>query len=118
MLEISGRPLTLEQISSVAHSHQHVVLHSSAIERIHEARQVIDRICEEGTVTYGVNTGFGRLSDVHVPHEQLKELQLNLVRSHACGVGRLLSEAEVRAMMLLRANVLAVGHSGARLEVV
>jgi histidine ammonia-lyase len=118
MLELSGRPLTLEEISSVAHEHQHVSLRPTAIGRIHESRAVIDRICEEGRVVYGVNTGFGRLSDVHVQPDQLRELQVNLVRSHACGVGPLLSEAEVRAMMLLRANVLAIGFSGVREEVV
>jgi len=118
MLELSGHALTLEEIFSVAHAHQHVKLSDTAIGRINAARAVIDDICERGTVTYGVNTGFGRLSDVHVPHDELKALQLNLVRSHACGVGALLSEPEVRAMMLLRANVLAVGYSGARLEVV
>jgi histidine ammonia-lyase len=118
MLEISGNPLTLEQISSVALSHQQVVLHPTAIDRIVDSRRVVERICEEGRVTYGVNTGFGRLSDMHVPTKELAALQLNLVRSHACGVGPLLSESEVRAMMLLRANVLAVGHSGARTEVV
>ena len=118
MLELSGHALTLEAISSVAYAHQHVHLHPSAIDRIRTARKVIDDICEKGIVTYGVNTGFGRLSDVHVPHEELKALQLNLVRSHSCGIGPLLSEPEVRAMMLLRANVLAVGYSGVRLEVV
>lgn len=118
MLELSGHSLTLEQIASVANAHQHVHLHPSAEERIKAARAVIDDICEKGTVTYGVNTGFGRLSDVHVPLDGLQALQLNLVRSHACGVGPLLSEPEVRAMMLLRANVLAVGFSGVRLEVV
>src|SRR5438445_218239 len=118
MLDLSGHPLTLEEISAVAHARQHVKLHPTAVGRIQAARAVIEKICEEGIVTYGVNTGFGRLSDVHVPHAELKALQLNLVRSHACGVGPLLSEGEVRAMMLLRANVLAVGYSGVRLEVV
>jgi histidine ammonia-lyase len=118
MLEISGRPLTLDEIASVAYNHQHVKLHSTAIGRIQAARKVVDKICEDGTPTYGINTGFGRLSDVHVPADQLKALQLNLVRSHACGLGPLLSNPEVRAMMLLRANVLAVGYSGIRLEVV
>lgn len=102
----------------MAHERQHVMLRPSAVGRIEAARKVIDKICEKGRIVYGVNTGFGRLSDVHVPHDELKALQLNLVRSHACGVGPLLSEPEVRAMMLLRANVLAVGYSGARVEVV
>ncbi len=118
MLELSGHALTLEDIYSVAHASQQVKLSDTAISRIHAARAVIDDICEKGTVTYGVNTGFGRLSDVHVPHDELKALQLNLVRSHACGLGPRLPESDVRAMMLLRANVLAVGYSGVRLEVV
>ena len=118
MLELSGHALTLDEIYSVAHGRQQVKLSETAIKRIQAARVVIDDICEKGTVTYGVNTGFGRLSDVHVPHDELKALQLNLVRSHACGLGPRLPESDVRAMMLLRANVLAVGFSGVRLEVV
>jgi Histidine ammonia-lyase len=69
-------------------------------------------------VVYGVNTGFGKLSDVRVPQDELRQLQLNLVRSHACGIGQPLSEPEVRAMMLLRANVLTLGFSGIRREVI
>src|SRR5205085_3056479 len=67
---------------------------------------------------YGVSTGFGKLSDVHVATGELRQLQLNLVRSHACGIGNPLSIPEVRAMMLLRANVLVLGLSGIRLEVI
>lgn len=118
MLELSGRPLSLEDIASVAHAHQHVALGATATERIRESRQIIDRLSQGEAPVYGVNTGFGRLSEVRVPHDELRDLQVNLVRSHASGVGPLLSEPEVRAMMLLRANVLAVGFSGARLEVV
>src|SRR5437667_3151680 len=69
-------------------------------------------------VVYGVTTGFGKLSDVRIPREPLSELQLNLVRSYACGIGEPLSEPEVRAMMMLRANVLALGFSGIRGEVI
>ncbi len=79
---------------------------------------MIDEIVERDIVVYGVNTGFGKLADVRIPHDELRELQLNLVRSHACGIGPPLSEAEVRAMMLLRANVLALGFSGIRFEVI
>src|SRR5204863_1539802 len=69
-------------------------------------------------VVYGVTTGCGKLSDVRIPREALSELQLDLVRSHACGIGEPLSEPEVRAMMLLRANVLALGFSGIRFDVI
>jgi histidine ammonia-lyase len=82
------------------------------------ARELVERIVAEERVVYGVNTGFGKLSDYSIPRAELCELQLNLVRSHACGVGPALSLEETRAMMLLRANVLALGYSGARLVVV
>ncbi len=78
------------------------------------SREVIDTVLRDGQVVYGVNTGFGKLSDVHISSAQLEQLQLNLVRSHCCGVGAPLSEAEARAMLLLRANVLARGNSGCR----
>src|SRR6185369_5138935 len=85
---------------------------------IKASRKVVERIVSRGEVIYGVSTGFGKLSDVHIPPDKLEQLQLNLVRSHACGIGPPLPEAEVRAMMLLRANVLTLGFSGIRLEVI
>ena len=77
---------------------------------------MIEQILATGETVYGVNTGFGKLADVRIPADRLAQLQTNLVRSHACGVGEPLSEAESRAMLLLRANVLAKGHSGVRPE--
>jgi histidine ammonia-lyase len=114
MLELDGQRLTLEEVARVARGEESVSLAASARERMGAARGVVERIMAESRVVYGVNTGFGKLSDVTVPAEELRELQLNLVRSHACGVGPALSEAETRAMLLLRANVLALGFSGAR----
>src|SRR4051794_31250322 len=81
------------------------------------SRRLIDEITRGDAVVYGVNTGFGKLSEVHIERGDLRQLQLNLVRSHACGVGAPLAESEARAMMLLRANVLTLGFSGIRLEV-
>ncbi len=78
------------------------------------SRRIVEQIVSDGRIVYGVNTGFGKLADVHIPPEELSALQLNLVRSTSCGVGPPLSIAETRAMMLLRANVLAKGYSGAR----
>ena len=80
----------------------------------HRTRAIVDAIVERRDVVYGVTTGFGKLSDVAIPLDRLAELQVNLVRSHAAGVGPHLPEREVRAMMLLRANVLAKGYSGCR----
>jgi histidine ammonia-lyase len=118
MLELSGQQLSLEVVERVAGGGEDVSLAGGARARVEASRRTVERIAAEGRVVYGVNTGFGKLSDVVVPPEQLRELQLNLVRSHACGVGPALSAGETRAMLLLRANVLAVGLSGARAEVV
>jgi histidine ammonia-lyase len=118
MLELNGQPLVLEQVAAVARGDERVVLGATARERVGAARAVVERIIAEERVVYGVNTGFGKLSDYTVPPDELRELQLNLVRSHACGVGAPLALEEARAMMLLRANVLALGFSGARAVVI
>ncbi len=117
MIKLSGQPLTLEQIEAVAFGKQQVSVDPAAIPNIEKARALVEKIVAEDAVVYGISTGFGKLSDVQIPHSELKELQLNLVRSHACGVGNPLSIPEVRVMLLLRANVLAKGFSGARLSV-
>jgi histidine ammonia-lyase len=114
MLELSGQKLSLEQVVAVAQGAEHARLSAEARERVLESRRIVEQITESGRVVYGVNTGFGKLADIRIAPSELRELQLNLVRSHACGVGPLLSEAETRAMLLLRANVLALGYSGAR----
>lgn len=114
MVEVSGDSLALPEIYSVAHLGDEVQLGSGVRDKMIRSRETVDDIIEGGRVVYGVNTGFGKLSDITIPHSELAALQLNLVRSHACGVGEPLSEPEVRAMLLLRANVLAKGFSGAR----
>ncbi len=117
-VELTGQPLSLTEIAGVAYRSAPIEVASSARARIQASRQVIDDIVAHGGVVYGVSTGFGKLSDVHVPAGELRQLQLNLVRSHACGIGNPLSVPEVRAMVLLRANVLALGLSGIRQEVI
>ena len=117
-MELNGQALTLEQIAAVAIGDEHVAISPPARSRIAASRQVIEQIVTRDTVVYGVNTGFGKLSDVRVPRDELRQLQLNLVRSHACGIGHPLSAPEVRAMMLLRANVLTLGFSGIRWDVI
>ena len=93
---------------------ERVGLSSGARARVEQSRRIVEKIIAENRTVYGVNTGFGKLSDVHIKQSQLRELQLNLVRSHSCGLGSPLSIGEARAMLLLRANVLAVGLSGCR----
>lgn len=118
MLELNGQRLSLEEVAAVARGEETVGLAPEARARVEESRRVVEKIISEGRIVYGINTGFGKLSDVHIAHGELRDLQLNLVRSHACGVGHPLSESEARAMLLLRANVLALGYSGARPRVI
>src|SRR5947209_1310012 len=117
-MQLNGQTLTLAEIVTVAFGDAPVQISPSARPRILASRKVVEDIIARGTVVYGVSTGFGKLSDVRIQHDHLGELQLNLVRSHACGIGNPLSEPEVRAMMLLRANVLVLGLSGVRLEII
>ena len=117
-MELSGKPLLLEDVAAVAHRREPVQIAASARPRIVASRKVIDDIIARDMVVYGVNTGFGKLADMRIPREEIGALQLNLVRSHACGIGDPLTEPEVRAMMLLRANVLTLGLSGVRVEVI
>jgi len=110
-------PLTLEAIAQVARAGKKVQLSPEARARIDAARRVVDRIADGGDAApavYGVNTGFGFLADVRISADEIRNLQRNLIRSHAAGVGAPLPEPVVRAMMLLRAQVLSLGHSGVR----
>jgi histidine ammonia-lyase len=118
MLQLYGQQLTLQQIVDVATGRDQVILADEARVRVEQACQVVHDIVTEGRTVYGVNTGFGKLSDVSIDKADLLQLQLNLVRSHSCGLGEPLSEPEARAMLLLRANVLASGFSGARALVI
>ena len=114
MITLDRSPLTLAQIHAVAHDFEPVSISEAAYKGVDESRKVVEQILREHRVVYGINTGFGRLSDVKISDEELRDLQLNLVRSHSVGVGAPLSIPETRAMMLLRGNVLAQGFSGAR----
>jgi histidine ammonia-lyase len=112
--------LTLEAIARVARAGDKVQLGADARARINAARLVVDRIQDGGDAApavYGVNTGFGFLADVRISADDIRNLQRNLIRSHAVGVGAPLPEPVVRGMMLLRAQVLSLGHSGVRVQV-
>jgi histidine ammonia-lyase len=113
-LHISGNDLTLEAVREVAAERRPVLLSADAREAVNRARAVVEEIVASNTLAYAITTGVGKLSDVRIAGEQIRELQVNLVRSHAPGVGEPLSVAETRAMMLLRANSLSKGCSGVR----
>jgi histidine ammonia-lyase len=115
---LTGNDLTFEQLYDVALGGNKVSLAPAAIERMKASRGVVDRVVASGATAYGITTGFGKLASVRISPEQVRQLQVNLVRSHASGVGPPLSEPETRAMMLLRANALAKGLSGIRALVV
>src|SRR5712692_3363435 len=117
-LHINGNDLTLEEVREVAVDGRPTLLAPDAREAVDRARAVVDALVAENRVSYAITTGVGKLSDVRIAGEQIRELQVNLVRSHAVGVGDPLSAAETRAMMLLRANSLSKGHSGIRAVVI
>ncbi|HYC50450.1 MAG TPA: histidine ammonia-lyase [Gemmatimonadaceae bacterium] len=111
---IDGNSLTLSDVAAVATNAVRVSLAPAARDRAMESRRHVDALVARNEVAYGVTTGFGKLSDVVIPAHRLADLQVNLIRSHASGVGDPLPQREVRAMMLLRANVIAKGLTGAR----
>jgi histidine ammonia-lyase len=113
-LHINGNDLTLEAVREVAAEKRPVLLSADAREAVDRARAVVDEIVASNKVAYAITTGVGKLSDVRIVGDQIRELQVNLVRSHSAGVGEPLSVPETRAMMLLRANSLAKGYSGVR----
>jgi len=113
MLTITGDSLHIEDVVAVANG-MTVALDRNALPKIERSRAAVERLIAEGVIAYGVTTGFGRLRDKIISPDKVKQLQLNLVRSHAAGVGKELDEKTVRAMMLVRANTLALGYSGIR----
>src|SRR3982074_2230007 len=113
-LHINGNDLTLEEVREVALEQRPVLLAPDAREAVLRARAVVDALVAKDEVAYAITTGVGKLSDVKIQGDQIRELQINLVRSHCVGVGEPLSIPETRAMMLLRANSLAKGFSGIR----
>jgi histidine ammonia-lyase len=117
-LHINGNDLTLEAVREVAVEGRSVLLAPDAREAVDKARAVVEQIVAGNQVSYAITTGVGKLSEVRIAGDQIRELQVNLVRSHAVGVGAPLSTIEVRAMMLLRANSLSKGYSGIRAMVI
>jgi len=114
MVELDGSHLTFDQVWRVATLDDPVSLSPDAVSAMRRSRAVVEKLAAGDVAVYAVNTGVGLLADVRVPAEDLEQLQRNVIRSHACGVGQPLAREEVRAMMLIRANVLAKGFSGIR----
>lgn len=117
-LEINGNDLSFDELRQVVYERREVTLAAAARSKVAAAREVVDKLLRENRVAYAINTGVGKLSDVHIEPAQNRQLQVNLIRSHSAGVGEPLTQEETRAMMLLRANSLAKGFSGVRAEVI
>src|SRR6188472_3746441 len=117
MITLDGQSLTLDELVAIAQG-ESIELSPAARERIAASRRVVDEFADHDDPTYGINTGFGNFAEVRIPHASLAELQINLLRSHAAGIGEPLAVSHVRATMALRANVLAKGFSGIRLDTI
>jgi len=113
-IRIDGEHLTVEELHSLVFDGATAELAAAARERMNASRAVIERMIASDAAVYGVNTGFGKMASTRISHGEIRRLQLNLVRSHACGVGAPLSEVATRAMLVLRANAIAKGFSGVR----
>ena len=114
---LDGKHLTLEDVLEVAEGRANVKISSSIAKRVKRSRDFIEKALQQGEKIYGVTTGFGMLSDRLIDQSQIEDLQRNLIRSHSVGVGLSFDEVTTRAIMLLRANVIAMGYSGVRMEV-
>jgi histidine ammonia-lyase len=117
-VKLNGNDLSFDDLRDIVYEHRPVLLSADARERVDAARAVVEKLVRENRVAYGITTGVGKLSDVHIDPAQNRQLQLNLIRSHSAGVGEPLSQEETRAMMVLRANSLAKGYSGVRADVI
>ncbi len=117
-IELDGNTLSPEAMLLAATGIATVSIAEESLPRISAARTVVEGIIERGEFAYGINTGFGALCSTNIDAESLSQLQVNLIRSHACGIGEPMDAVPVRAMMVARANSLCKGHSGIRVEVI
>ncbi|HEX7065937.1 MAG TPA: histidine ammonia-lyase [Bacillales bacterium] len=118
MITLDGNRLTLSEVEQVLYKNEPVQASRESWRRVKESRAAVEKIVKEEKVVYGITTGFGKMSDVLVDRENVEALQLNLIRSHACGVGEPFPEIVSRGMVLLRANTLLKGYSGVRVELI
>lgn len=118
MITLTGETLTINELKDILYGNKKVSVANESIEKVRSSRKTIEKIVQADKSVYGINTGFGKFSNMKIQNEHVTELQLNLIRSHACGVGEPFSAKVVKAMMVLRLNALIKGYSGVRLEVI
>ncbi len=117
MIQLNGQNLSIEQLASILYGNEKVEIAQEAIASVEKSRQAVERIVQQDKTVYGINTGFGKFSDVKIAEQEVSKLQLNLIRSHACGFGEPFPEKVSKTMMVLRLNALLKGLSGIRMEV-
>lgn len=118
MIELTGNTLTIAQMNDILFGHQQISVAKDSLEKVKASRKAVDKIVTGNKSVYGINTGFGKFSNVAIAKENVEELQLNLIQSHACGVGAPFSRVVAKAMMVLRLNALVKGYSGIKFETV
>ncbi|UOQ94493.1 histidine ammonia-lyase [Halobacillus shinanisalinarum] len=114
MIQLNGSDLTLKQMKSIIYGKEFVAINPESMKKVRKSRNAVERIVSNGETVYGINTGFGKFSDVRIQDEDVDDLQLHLIRSHACGVGENFPEVVSKAMVVLRLNALLKGFSGVR----
>ncbi|MDN6205047.1 MAG: aromatic amino acid lyase, partial [Staphylococcus simulans] len=117
-LELNGASLTIEDIKKFLHQQDKVTISSDAMERVKQSRAIVEDIIKNKVTIYGITTGFGLFSDVLIDPQQYNQLQVNLIRSHACGTGDPFSHDVALVMMILRLNTMLKGHSGVTTDLV
>lgn len=117
MIQLNGQNLSIDQLGSILYNGEKIEIAEEAKVRVVKSRDAVERIVQQDKTVYGINTGFGKFSDVKIAEHEVSKLQVNLIRSHACGFGEPFSEHVAKAMMVLRLNALLKGLSGIRLEV-
>lgn len=118
MVELTGYSLDMEQMKDILYRNTSVSIAKESIEKIKQSRKAVEEIVSGEKTVYGINTGFGKFSDIKIENAKVSDLQVNLIRSHACGTGDPYPRVVAKAMMVLRLNALAKGYSGIRLEVI
>jgi histidine ammonia-lyase len=115
---LDGNSLNIENLSKLGSGNANISLSDESWVKLERARKVVDDLSSKDEPVYGINTGFGRFSNVKIPTEKLRDLQYNLIRSHSTGVGKILPIDPSRRIVALRINTLAKGYSGISLDVV
>lgn len=118
MIELTGDHLTIEQMKLILYKNKRVTIAKESLEKVKTSRRAVENVARGNMSVYGINTGFGKFSNVTIAKKDVEKLQLNLIRSHACGVGEYFSPLVAKAMIVLRLNALVKGYSGVRVELV